>query len=205
MLKIEGFSINRGNEKIMLISDMIIGSGMRVNLFGDNDTGRSLFLAAVHGEYKNFGGNILIKDKPLSFYKKKKKTILIDNNFHLLPDETVWKNITIPLSQVTTRQKQKILEFCKTANLSDKIGDKVKNLSSSAMKFIELIRAVIQLPQIILIDDLDNYFDDKNLVKAMDISNFAIHGGTSLIATSKRKLDILDVHYRVQEHRVVKL
>ncbi|MCK5050394.1 MAG: ATP-binding cassette domain-containing protein [Candidatus Cloacimonetes bacterium] len=205
MLKIEGFSLSRETEKFMLINEMLIGSGMRVNIFGNNDTGRSLLLRSIHGDYYNFGGQILIKDKPTLFYKKKKKTILIDNTSHLLMNESVWKNIIIPLPKVTTRQKQKILELCMTSQLGDKIGNKVKTLSSSSKKFIELIRAVIQLPQIILIDDIENYFDDKNMITALEICNFALNSGATLIATSKRKLDNFDTHYRIQDTKVVKL
>ena len=205
MLKIEGFSLSRENNKFMLINEMLIGSGMRVNIFGNNDTGKSLFLRSVHGDHHDFGGQILIKDKPLLFYKKKKKTILLDNTSHLLLNESVWKNIIIPLPKVTVRQKQKILELCTISQLGDKIGSKVKTLSFSSKKFIELIRAVIQLPQIILIDDLENYFDDKNLIKALEICNFALNSGTSLIATSKIKLDNFDTHYRIQNNKVVKL
>ena len=205
MLKVEGFSLSRGNEKFMLINEMLIGSGTRVNIFGNNDTGKSLFLRSIHGDYQDFGGQILIKDKPALFYKKKKKTILIDNTSHLLIDESVWKNIILPLPKITARQKQKIMELCMTSQLGDKIGNKVRNLSFSSKKFIELIRAVIQLPQIILIDDLDNYFDDKNLVIALEICNFAINSGASLITTSNRKLDNFDTHYRIQDSKVVKL
>ena len=205
MLKIEGYSLSRENEKFMLINELLIGSGMRVNLFGNNDTGKSLFLRSLHGDYHDFGGQILIKDKPLLFYKKKKRTILLANTSHLLMNESVWKNIIIPLPKVTARQKQKILELCMISQLGDKIGSKVKALSFSSKKFIELIRAVIQLPQIILIDDLENYFDDKNMIKALEICNFAINSGTSLIVTSKRKLDNFDIHYRIQNNKVVKL
>jgi len=205
MLKIEGFSLSRENKKFMLINELLIGSGMRVNIFGNNDTGKSLFLRSLHGDYHDFGGQILIKDKPLLFYKKKKRTILLDNTSHLLINESVWKNIIIPLPKVTARQKQKILELCTISQLGDKIGSKVKTLSFSSKKFIELIRAVIQLPQIILIDDLENYFDDKNMIKALEICTFALNSGTSLIATSKRKLDNFDIHYRIQNNKVVKL
>ena len=205
MLKIEGFSLSKENKKFMLINEMLIGSSMRVNIFGNNDTGKSLFLRSVHGDHHDFGGKILLKNKPLLFYKKKKKTILLDNTSHLLQNESVWKNIIIPLPKVTVRQKQKILELCMISQLGDKIGSKVKTLSFSSKKFIELIRAVIQLPQIILIDDLENYFDDKNMVKALEICNFALNSGTSLIATSKIKLDNFDTHYRIQNNKVVKL
>jgi len=205
MLKIEGFSLSRDNEKFMLVNQMIVGSSMKVNIIGNNDTGRSLLLKSIHGDHFNYGGQITIKDKPALFYKKKKKSILIDNNSHLLTNDSVWNNITIPLAKVTTRQKQKILELCAMSQLGDKIGTKVKLLSSSSRKFIELIRAVIQLPQLILIDDLENYFDDKNLLIALDICNYSVNNGTSLIATSKYKLENFDMHYRVQNSKVVKL
>ncbi len=205
MLKIEGFSLSRENEKFMLINEMLIGSSMRVNIFGNNDTGRSLLLRSIHGDYFDYGGQIMIKDKSALFYKKKKKTILIDNTSHLLVNESVWKNIIIPLPKVTARQKQKIMELCVMAQLGDKMGVKTKILSSSSKKFIELIRAVIQLPQIILIDDLENYFDDKNMITALEICNFALNNGASIIATSKRKLDNFDVNYRIQDNKMVKL
>ncbi|MBT3756262.1 MAG: ATP-binding cassette domain-containing protein [Candidatus Cloacimonetes bacterium] len=205
MLKIEGFSLSRENEKFMLINEMLIGSSMRVNIFGNNDTGRSLLLRSIHGDYFDYGGQIMIKDKSALFYKKKKKTILINNTSHLLVNESVWKNIIIPLPKITARQKQKIMELCVLAKLGDKIGLKVKTLSSSSKKFIELIRAVIQLPQIILVDDLENYFDDKNMITALEICNFALNSGTSVIATSKKKLDNFDVNYRIQDSKMVKL
>ena len=205
MLKIEGFSLSRENEKFMLINEMLIGSSMRVNIFGNNDTGRSLLLRSIHGDYFDYGGQIMIKDKSALFYKKKKKTILINNTSHLLVNESVWKNIIIPLPKITARQKQKIMELCVLAKLADKIGLKVKTLSSSSKKFIELIRAVIQLPQIILVDDLENYFDDKNMITALEICNFALNSGTSVIATSKKKLDNFDVNYRIQDSKMVKL
>jgi len=178
---------------------------MRVNIFGNNDTGRSLLLRSIHGDYFDYGGQIMIKDKSALFYKKKKKTILINNTSHLLVNESVWKNIIIPLPKITARQKQKIMELCVLAKLGDKIGLKVKTLSSSSKKFIELIRAVIQLPQIILVDDLENYFDDKNMITALEICNFALNSGTSVIATSKKKLDNFDVNYRIQDSKMVKL
>lgn len=205
MLKIEGFSLSRNNEKFMLINQMLIGSSMKVDIFGNNDTGRSMLLRSIHGDHFDFDGQITIKDKPTSFFKKKKRSILIDDNSHLLPNDSVWNNVTIPLAKVTARQKQKILEFCAIAQLGDKMGTKVKLLSSSSRKFIELIRAVIQLPQLILIDDLENFFDDKNLLVASDICNYALNSGTTLIATSKYKLDNFDVHYRIQNSKVVKL
>ncbi|MCK4312642.1 MAG: ATP-binding cassette domain-containing protein [Candidatus Cloacimonetes bacterium] len=205
MLKIENFALCFEHERFMLINELHIGSGTKVNIFGDNKTGKSLLLKSIHGDFTKFEGNILIKEKPPTFYKKRKNTILIENVPHLLLNESIWKNIVLPLSKISSHQKQKIMDLCMDADLNDKIGERVKNLSFSSQKFVELIRAVIQLPYLILIDDIDNFFDEKSLLKALNICDFALNSGATLIATSKYKLAHFELVYKVQDKRVVKL
>ncbi len=43
------------------------------------------------------------------------------------------------------------------------------------------------------------------MITALEICNFAMNSGTSVIATSKRKLDNFDINYRIQDNKVVKL
>ncbi len=203
MLKIENFSLSFENERSMLIDEVLFAGGKAVNLFADNSSGKTLFLRSIHGDFTKFEGSILIKEKPPLFYKKRKKTILIENHVHLLMNESVWKNITLPLDKISSRQKQKITDLCLTAGLNEKIGTKVNKLPFSSQKFVELIRAVIQLPYLILIDDMDNFFDDKNLLKALGICEYALNSGSSLFATSKNKMEHFDITCRVQDKRVV--
>ena len=203
MLKITNFALSFENERLMLIDEVLFASGKTINLFADNSSGKTLLLRSIHGDFKKFEGSILIKEKPPIFYKKRKKTILIENHVHLLMEQTVWKNITLPLEKISSRQKQKITDLCITAGINNKIGIKVNKLSFSSQKFIELIRAVIQLPYLILIDDMDNFFDDKNLLRALEICEYALNSGSSLFATSKNKIEHFDITCRVQEKRVV--
>jgi ABC-type methionine transport system ATPase subunit len=203
MLKIENFTLSFENERFMLIDDILFTGGKRINLFADNSTGKTLLLRSIHGDFTKFEGSILIKEKPPLFYKKRKKTILIENHIHLLMNESVWKNITLPLENMSSRQKQKITDLCSIAELNEKIGTKVNKLPFSSQKFVELIRAVIQLPYLILIDDMDNFFDGKNLLKALEICEYALNSGSSLFATSKNKMEHFDITCRVQDKRVV--
>ncbi len=204
MLKIEHFALSLEKERLMVIEEISLSSGKKVLFFGNNETGKTLFLKSIHGDFSKFEGNILIEEKPLSFYKKKKQSFLLENTTHLLPDETVWKNIILPLPKVSGHIKKKIIELCFVAGLHKKIQSKVKDLSYSSQKFIELIRAVIQLPSIILIDDVDHFFDGKNLLKAFDVCEFAINSGSSIVATSKTKLENFDMYYRIQDRKVEK-
>jgi len=205
MLSIRNFRLKIDDAELLEINKLEIKSSEKHLVLGNNNTGKSLFLKTIHGLNLKFEGEILIKEKPPIFYKRKKKTILIETSPHLLWEEDVWKNIILPLSKVTSRQKQKIKELCKTADLFNDLKTKPEHLAFSTQKFIELIRAVIQLPYLILLDDLDCYFDEINLSKALEICNFAINAGTSILATSKTGLENFENIYRIQNKVLKKL
>jgi molybdate transport system ATP-binding protein len=205
MLKIENFSINAQESNVFTIDKFLAENAKKVNIVGSNRTGKTIFFKAVHGEYFDFSGDIYIKEKPPVFYKKRKKTMLIENIPHLLPEDSVWKNITLPIIKVTSGQKEKIPELCQMAELGEIYGRRVKHLSHSSQKFVELIRAVIQLPYIILIDDADSFFDEINLLKMHRICNYAIDNGTTLLVSSKRKLENFDLYFRVQNKELAQI
>jgi ABC-type transport system involved in cytochrome c biogenesis ATPase subunit len=205
MLKIEHFALTPGQMRLMVIDELIVANGKKVLIFGDNEAGKTLFLRAIHSDFSKFAGTIHLKEKPISFYKKRKSTIFLGNKMHLLPNDTLWNNLVLPFEKLTKQQKIRIFEMLKAVELSPKIGLKVKNLSSSACKFIELIRAVVQQPQLILLDDFDHFFDEKKYLKALDICQFAISNGTSIIATAKNRLDHFDTYYRAHDRKLIKL
>ena len=205
MLRIENFAVTLQERRFMIVDRMQVENGKKILIFGDNETGKTLFMRSIQGEFKHFTGSIQIKEKPLSYFKKRKNTILIENIPHLLPAESVWKNITLPLEKITPRHKSRLIELLNIANLHDKTNVKIHELSFSTHKIIELIRASIQLPHLILIDDIDNFFDEKRLIQALQICDYATNTGTSLLATAKQKLDHFDQYHRVQNKKVVKL
>ncbi|HPR18133.1 MAG TPA: ATP-binding cassette domain-containing protein [Candidatus Cloacimonadota bacterium] len=204
MLRIEHFALTPGKIRVMVIEEMQIANGKKVLVFGDNQVGKTFFLQAVHGSHSQYAGTIQYKGKS-NFFKKKEASILIENTAHVIPGETLWKNVTIPFGKISKRQKIKIFELLKSVDLSEKIGQKQQSLSVSETKLAELVRAVIQLPHLILIDDLDTYFDEKNYLKAMNILQYAVSNGTIVLATAKRKLELFDDYYREQDKKVVKL
>ncbi|RLC52621.1 MAG: hypothetical protein DRZ79_00905 [Candidatus Cloacimonadota bacterium] len=205
MLKINDFSLFTKGEQLFSIKEMRLESGKMAVVFGNNDTGKSLFLRTIHGDYFDFKGDIYIKENPAIFYKKRKKTILIENAVHLLPQKTIWENIIIPLPKISSKTKEKIADLANLAGLGEIYGTKVEKLSFSSQKFIELIRAAIQTPYLILIDDFDNFFDEIKLIKATEILNHALKNGTSIVATAKTKPENFQIIYRIQNKEMVKL
>ncbi|HHE38501.1 MAG TPA: ATP-binding cassette domain-containing protein [Candidatus Cloacimonetes bacterium] len=205
MLNIENFALLIEYEKLFTLDNFILSDKQKALIIGNNDTGKSLFLKAIHGEHTEFEGNIFIKEKPAIFYRKRKKTILIENSVKFLPKESIWKNIVLPLDKKKFNKEEKIIELCNIAGLGEIYNSNADNLSYSSQKLVELIRAVIQQPYLILIDDIDNYFDDIKMVRVNEIVKFALDNGTSIICTSKKKLDDFDISCRIQNGKMVQL
>ena len=205
MLNINNYSLICNKKVFISIEQLQIVGGSKVNIFANNDTGKSLFLRSVHGDYRKYKGEIKIKEKSAKFYLKRKKTILLESLPHILPQETVWKNIVLPLPTVSLRQKQKITDLCNIAGLTDKITFKGRNVSYSALKFIELIRAVVQLPYLILLDDFDTFFDRGNYLKALKIFDYVLDNGAIVLATSREKLNSFDEFYSIRSNEMEKV
>lgn len=205
MLRIDNLEISV-NENILLKIDYFnLNAGEKAAIIGNNDSGKSLVLKAIHGDFTDFKGNIFIKEKASIFYKKRKHTILIDPTCRILEKENLWKNLTLPLPGLSSRTAQKLEKFCEIAGLKDKLKMKAKYMSFSTLKMIELIRAVIQLPYIILVDDFDNFFDDLKLNQVREIFDYATNNGSCILVTAKQRLDDFEFNYRIQNGILAKL
>ena len=205
MLNITGYSLFSNKKEIITIDELKTTEGNKINLISGNDLGKTLFLKSLHGEYRKFKGEVKIREKSAKYLLKRKKTILLSGAPHIIPQTSVWNNIVLPFSKISQRQKQKITDLVKMTSLSDKTTLKAKNLSYSSLKFIELIRAVVQMPYLILLDDFDTYFDRQNRSVALKICEYALDNGAILLASSRERLEGFDEFYRIINNRLEKL
>jgi ABC-type nitrate/sulfonate/bicarbonate transport system ATPase subunit len=202
MLKIEKFTLYSGRNPVLVIDDLELPRGAKTLIVGGNGSGKSLLLQAVHGEYSRYEGVIRLLSENQSDTQRQRITIYIENQNHLLPRETVWKNLTLTLTQPTKRQLAKIEEMIFLADLEDRLNEPAANLSQSGRKFVELIRAVAQFPCMILMDDIDACFDDLNLVKALGICDIALSGGATLLATARQPYTDFEHIFRIHNKQL---
>ena len=130
---------------------------------------------------------------------------MIDNTNRILENETIWKNLILPFPQMSARTRQKIGQFCDRTGLNELLTTKADRNSSSTLKLVEIIRAVIQLPYIILIDDFDLYFDEHKRKQVCEILDHAASNGTCIIVTSKQKLTDFELNFHIHDNKLVKL
>jgi ABC-type sugar transport system ATPase subunit len=202
MLSIEKFCL-KSNDKILFETDALqLQAGERMLLVGDNNSGKSLFLQAIHGSYTQWDGDILIKEKPTLFYKKRKLSILIDYSYQLLTDKSIYQNIILTLEKVKPAMQETISNLCSAAELGEIYVTPISEYSRSDRKITEIIRAIVQTANLILIDDIDQYFDDKRMLKIMELIAFGMEQKSSFIATAKNPLPKFEKVYRIQNGKV---
>ncbi len=203
MLKINNFILKTDDRELFTTKEITLKSGTKTLLVGNNDSGKTLFLKSLQKKYFNHNGNFEIKNEGI-FKKKRRETLLIDNQVNLIAEQTVYKNIIMPLNKVDDSKKELIYNLCGLAKLSDINRTKCSYLSYSQAKKIEFIRALVVNPLLILIDDIDNYFDDIGLNLILRIFDEAKQKSV-LFATAKKTIENFDEIYKIQNNLVVKL
>ncbi len=199
MLKINDLKVFANDTEILSVPELHIPSRTCGLLAGGNSAGRSLLMRAIHGEYKKVDGNILIKDESIHSRKVKRKTILIQPEIHLLEKKSVRENLRIPLLKLTARQNERVKQLSEMVGLADRLDSPVCRLGYSEKIIIEMIRAVVQLPFAILIDDIDIYFDTERYQSVMKMLRIACDGGTAILATAKSRLDGFGRYYHIEQ------
>ena len=96
------------------------------------------------------------------------------------------------------------MNMCNIAKLGEIYSTKCSVLSYSQLKMVEIIRAIMVNPVVILVDDIDNYFDDVNMSILFEILEQS-KNDFSFIATSKKLIERFKNVYRIQNKNVVKL
>lgn len=201
MIEFKNAVIKKRFDKELIINDLIFESGCLVQICANNRVGKSLLMKTMIGEYPNFDGEILINKISV---KEKSSKILIEREPIFLNNINVWKNIVLPLKKLSHEKKRRLFEFCEYAQINSLLQKKINTLSYSEKKMIEIIRAVIQYPFVLLIDDFDAYFDDEQKNIAKYFLDFASKAGTSVVVTTTRELDGFE-NFSIIENKLVKI
>jgi ABC-type transport system involved in cytochrome c biogenesis ATPase subunit len=207
MLAAEQIQIHARGELVLEVKEIRIESGSAALLIGDNNSGKSLLLQAINKGYPFEGMVDIHTSTPLldKLYRKRPEVILLHHTSHVMELDTIWKNLTLPLEKITNKQQTKLEELCALAQLPAPRSTRANTLSLSQLKMVELIRAVIQLPTLLLIDDVDTFFDEKQALVFHQIIDFSLRSGGSILATAKQRIDGFWRYYRIQNHQVVQL
>lgn len=178
MIEIQNLCKAYGNHILFDHFSLTIQDHEVVAIMGHSGSGKSTLLNMIGLIDEADDGSILF-DHQKVYYDTREATQVIRyqlaylfQNFALIDEETVEKNLLIALKYVkaTKKEKQKMIE-----NMLEKVGlagyksIKVAFLSGGEQQRVALARALLKPAKFLLCDELTGSLDQENAQKVMDL------------------------------------
>ena len=194
IIYLKKINISIDNKNILSDVSFLMRNGEFMYLIGKTGSGKSSLLKILYGEIKIKDGTgevagmdiLNIKEKNIPFLRRKLGVVFQD--FKLLPDRSIEKNLEFVLKATDWSDKKKI------SNRISKVLEKVK-LSETLKKFphelsggeqqrISIARAILNDPELILADEPTGNLDPATSAEIMEVLKDINNNGTTiLIAT----------------------
>ena len=175
-LSIQGISKRYGAVVAIKRADMQIEDGEVRAILGGNGSGKSTLAKVVSGLISHDSGSITYNGKALEFSSpaqaKKHHVIMTSQELSLFTNLTVEENICIcdvPTKGIFTDRKalkEKARKVLERMGLSELMGVKVDQLPPNQQYMVELAKALVQDPKILMIDEITSalYARDVQIV-----------------------------------------
>lgn len=162
-----------------------------IYLIGKTGSGKSSILRTIYADLPVKQGQAevlgydLIKIKKKEIPNLRRKIGIIFQDFKLLPDRTVFKNLEFVLKATEWKKKEKIEERIDNVLEQVKMND-YKNrlpneLSGGEKQRVSIARALLNKPKLVLADEPTGNLDPATSLEIMNILNSINNQGTSII------------------------
>ena len=160
-LTIKKLSAGYGKMKILHDFNLFVSRAQSLCLIGPNGAGKSTILHSIYGFTNIFSGQIEIEGKEITKMTPAQKLksvgiayILQDNS--VFPDMTVEENLLMggyikDQTEESYQEAEKILE--KYESLRNRRNQKAKVLSGGERRLLEITRALVMKPNVLLVDE----------------------------------------------------
>ena len=206
-LEINGLQAGYGKMQILHNFNLFVGKGQSLCLIGPNGAGKSTVLHSIYGFTNIYDGDVIIEDKNVTKLTPADKLknagvayILQDNS--VFPDMTVEENLLMGgfIKDNIEESKQAAEEVLKRySRLNDRRNQKAKNLSGGERRLLEISRALIMNPEILLVDEPSIGLEPKFIDMVFDIlGDLQKNDGKTIIIVeqnAKKGLEFADIGY----------
>ena len=204
MLKFQNYKLYSQSRVILFLEDFAIPAGSFYYILGSSSSGKTLLLSSIAGEYTHYKGFISLKNKKLSPGQKHNNILMINNELPIIEKMTVLENIEIPIGKISPITKKRLLEMASIVDIIDLLNVKMSLCSRSEKMLMYLVRAALVNPYILLIDDLDTFFDNDMFSSVVQLFSYFQNSGMIIIGTGKGVLDNTII-YAVKHSELVRI
>lgn len=176
MIKLENVEKNYGDHKVLKGVNLEVRKGEFISVMGSSGSGKSTLLNIIGGMDRPDRGRVAVSGEDISAYSDEELTIyrrtkigFIFQFFNLLPNITVFENISIPLLLNNIEDEERVFAFINRIGLSGKENQYPYQLSGGEQQRVAIARALVHDPEIILADEPTGSLDSENGTMIMDL------------------------------------
>jgi branched-chain amino acid transport system ATP-binding protein len=206
-LEINDLQAGYGKMQILHNFNLFIGKGQSLCLIGPNGAGKSTVLHSIYGFTNIYKGDVIIENKNVTKLTPADKLknagvayILQDNS--VFPDMTVEENLLMGgFIKDNVEQSRDAAEevLKKYTRLNERRNQKAKNLSGGERRLLEISRALIMNPDILLVDEPSIGLEPKFIDMVFEIlGDLQKNEGKTIIMVeqnAKKGLEFSDIGY----------
>ncbi|MEY8457497.1 putative bacteriocin export ABC transporter [Lactococcus ileimucosae] len=194
MIKIKNLEKSYKGHKIFDNFHLEIPSGKMVGIYGPSGAGKSTLLNIIgliedydDGEYYFDGSFAPAYNSPRALKLRRHHISYLFQNFALIEDESIEKNLNVSLlyAKVSKKEKRrKMKKFLNQVHIRHPLSTKIYSLSGGEKQRVALARALLKESKLILADEPTGSLDLGNKKKVIDLLKDEVKKGkTVLIVT----------------------
>jgi len=191
ILSLQNVDIYQDKKRILKEVNIEINRGEFIYLIGKTGSGKSSLMKTLYADLplKKGNGNIVgfdlskLKEKKIPYLRRKIGVVFQD--FKLLPDRNVYKNLEFVLRATGWRDswevKQKIQNVLEKVSMSEKIYQMPHQISGGEQQRVAIARALLNDPDIILADEPTGNLDPQTSSEVMQLLKKINQNGKTII------------------------
>jgi len=169
MLKVENVKKAFGAVTVLDGVDLTVKPGEVVSILGSSGSGKSTLIRCINGLEKLDGGRITVDDfdvsNPRDLSEARKRSGTVFQLFNLYPHMTALQNITLAPVEVLKKPRAEAEEKARALLASVGLGERADaypaQLSGGQRQRVGICRALIQHPELLLVDEPTASLDPK--------------------------------------------
>lgn len=202
LLKYNNVEIRQDEVTILSNINLTVNEGDFIFITGKVGSGKSTLLSTIYGELIPASGDATVFEYDITQIKNKqisplrKQLGIVFQNFELLIDRTVYKNLAFVLKATGWKNKQeieqRISEVLSKVEMLDKANKFPHELSGGEQQRVAIARALLNKPKLIIADEPTGNLDMESSISIINLLNEIRQDGTAILM-STHNLQLMDL------------